>query len=87
MSTATVLMHCAIWSQYASFSICSLGEAYARKIVIVYSVSDKHKPEAEAEAIVADEGQLRFETDHCSLWYVAAKDGAAGETNAHTGTH
>ncbi len=52
----------------------ALGTDFAGKTVTIYSVSDSGKATAEAQGMVSADGQLVFETDHCSLWFVTPAD-------------
>lgn len=57
----------------------TVGNEFAGKTVTVYSVSDAGEAVAEADATVTADGQLTFETTHCSLWFISEADTPAGE--------
>ncbi len=48
-----------------------IAEEYANKTVDVYSLDENNKPVLEVTTTVSADAVLKFETSHCSLWYVS----------------
>ncbi len=63
----------------------SLEDVLNGKDVVVYSVSDSGEAIEEAETTVTADGTLKFETEHCSLWFVSEKNAAETETSESGG--
>lgn len=48
-----------------------IADEYANKKVDVYSLDENNEPVLELTTIVSSDAVLKFETSHCSLWYVS----------------
>ena len=48
-----------------------IADEYANKTVDVYSLNENNEPILELTTTVSSDAVLKFETSHCSLWYVS----------------
>ena len=48
-----------------------IADEYANKTVDVYSLNENNEPILELTTTVSSDAVLKFETSHCSLWYIS----------------
>ena len=48
-----------------------IADEYANKMVDVYSLNENNEPVLELTTTVSSNAVLKFETSHCSLWYIS----------------